>query len=266
METQVGRGEARPGPTDSREGGSRTAGERPPSGLTQSWLAPGGFRRGSGSGAVPPWSPQRSPPGGEEQENQMEATQPPQLSGSPEPALARGPWEHLGAARSPRAGGCAPLSGGPPLASCHSHMSTFCLQPLLLPCPWTITWWEATQIFLVPPAPLTLAPRHQACVGQGRGLQSSLIFPCDAKARTWREGCPGCRPPCCLHHDGSCPPAIRDHTCLPSIHTCTSGPSVARHSYCWPTGIPAGAHTCARHSADPCSPHTVPKGRPPPLL
>lgn len=160
---------------------------------------------------------------------------------------------------------CHPLRRAP-LASCHSHMSTFCLQPLLLPCPWTITWGEVTQIFLVPPAPLTLAPRHQACVGQGRGLQSSLISPCDAKARTWREGCPGCRPPCCLHHDGSCPPAIRDHTCLPSIHTCTSGPSVARHSYCWPTGIPAGAHTCARHSADPCSPHTVPKGRPPPLL
>lgn len=72
---------------------------------------------------------------------------------------------------------CHPLLRAP-LASCHSHMSTFCFQPLLLPCPWTITWWEVTQIFLVLPAPLNLAPRHQACVGQGQGLQCSLISPC----------------------------------------------------------------------------------------
>lgn len=33
---------------------------------------------------------------------------------------------------------CHPLLGTP-LASCHSHMSTSSLGPLLLPCPWTIT-------------------------------------------------------------------------------------------------------------------------------
>ena len=32
-----------------------------------------------------------------------------------------------------------PLPGAP-LANCHSHTSTSCLGPLLLPCPWTITW------------------------------------------------------------------------------------------------------------------------------
>lgn len=78
----------------------------------------------------------------------MEATQPQQPSQSPEPVLAQGP----GAARSPGQELCHPLLRAP-LASCHSHMSTFCLQPLLLPCPWTITWWEVTQIFLVLPPP-----------------------------------------------------------------------------------------------------------------
>ena len=37
--------------------------------LTHSQLAPRGYHRGPGSGAVPQLSPQRSPPGKEEQEN-----------------------------------------------------------------------------------------------------------------------------------------------------------------------------------------------------
>lgn len=109
----------------------------------------------------------------------MEATQSQQLSESPESALAPRPGEQEAQEQpGPQGQEVVPPSPAAPLASCHSHTSTFCFQPLLLPCPWTITWWEVTQIFLVLPAPLNLAPRHQACVGQGRGLQYSLISPC----------------------------------------------------------------------------------------
>lgn len=52
------------------EGGwSQSLGAKSSRALTRSQLEPGGCHRGPGSGAVPPSSPQRSPPGKEEQDN-----------------------------------------------------------------------------------------------------------------------------------------------------------------------------------------------------
>lgn len=48
---------------------SQSLGAKSSRALTRSRLVPGGCHRGPGSGAVPPSSPRRSPPGKEEQDN-----------------------------------------------------------------------------------------------------------------------------------------------------------------------------------------------------
>lgn len=70
-----------------------------------------------------------------------------------------GNWSILWASKAPEQPGPQVQAGGmppspqTPLASCHSHTSTSRLRPLLLPCPWIITWWEVTRVFLMHPAP-----------------------------------------------------------------------------------------------------------------
>lgn len=118
--------------------------------------------------------------------------------GVPESALAGRPWEPFqvlgiqgpAAAWSPGARRCHPPypPSGAPLANCHSHTSTSCLGPLLLPCPWTITWHEATHIFLVllPHTGDGLEPAPQSGpTAPGTALSSCL----ESRPGLGEEGC-----------------------------------------------------------------------------
>lgn len=91
-ERQMGRGQAKPDPEDSRE---RKANPRfgipPPHALTRSQLVPGGCHLGPGPSVLPPLSPLRSLPVKEEQENSIEDIGPQHLSECPQVCLERRP-------------------------------------------------------------------------------------------------------------------------------------------------------------------------------